>query len=418
MKTFLVILMLVATSLGVTAADEPEFDFGYSDGLYATVTLAKRIQKPTIDSGESIKLRVPGFQKEMEVRVHWQTEGEHRIARAPLAIPLLGIAGRNKDDLARLWEALLLETGCHVMMADSAFSYDFNKVSGHGVAGSVAAESEAVVKVIEAFLNTPEARDKVTEVRLLGASYGGTVALYLAKMNAEGKLHFPLGVILALSPPVSLRATAQIVDGFYAQDFASYNYNPAELVRLIDTPIVSPDGRVPFQPRLMRAGIGYVFHSELKRMVKKNDRMYGLGLLHKYERIGDKRGEARGWSYTQFIEEMSYPYWRDRGAVQSIDAFWSMGALENLLTTAGDNVFVYVSRDDPFNNPADVAALQAHFNPPLFNVLPAGGHLGFAKSQWMKETVMNKFGCPQARRLKPPTRNACLKSGARGPAPS
>jgi hypothetical protein len=112
--------------------------------------LPKRIQKPEIDRGDSIKLQgVPGFQKEMEVRVHWQTDGEYGITRAPLAIPLLGIAGRNKDDLARLWDALLFKTGCHVMTADSSFSYNFNKVSGHGVAGNVAAEAEAVAKVIE-----------------------------------------------------------------------------------------------------------------------------------------------------------------------------------------------------------------------------------------------------------------------------
>ena len=113
----------------------------------------------------------------------------------------------------------------------------------------------------------------------------------------------------------------------------------------------------------------------------------------------DKRGEARGWTFTQFVEEMSYPYWRQRGAVRSLDEFWAMGDLKKLLPAASDNVFVYVSKDDPLNDPADVATLQARFKPPLFKVLPGGGHLGFAKSQWTKEIVMDRFGCPQA--LKP-----------------
>lgn len=391
MKPFLVIFILVVAALGGTASDEPEFDFAYSDGLYATVTLPVRLDKPDIDD-QSIKLSIPAFQKEMKVRVLWQTEGENRIKRAPLAIPLPGIAGRNKDELARMWQSLLFKTGCHVMTADSSFSHEFNESSGLGVAGNVVAEAEAVVKVIEAFLNTPEARDKVSEVRLLGASYGGNVALYLAKLSKEGKLRFPLGVVVALSPPVSVRDTARILDNFYSQDFASYNYNPAKLIKLRNEPVVSPAARVPFQPRLMRAGIGYVFHSELQRIVKQNDRMYRLGLLEKYERTGDKRGEARNWTFTQFIEEMSYPYWRKRDAVQSVDAFWAMGALENLLPVAGDNVFVYVSQDDPLDDPAQVAALQARFHSPLFNVLPGGGHLGFAQSPWMRKIVSNKFG--------------------------
>jgi len=106
---------------------------------------------------------------------------------------LLGIAGRNKDYLARLWQELLFKTGSHVMTADSSLSYDFNKASGHGVAGNLEADAQAIAKVIEAFLNTPEARDKVSEVRLLGSSYGGNIALYLAKLSKEGKLNFPLG---------------------------------------------------------------------------------------------------------------------------------------------------------------------------------------------------------------------------------
>src|SRR5262245_27094985 len=131
MKPFLVIFILVVAAMGGQASDEPEFDFAYSDGLYATVTLPMKIEKPDIDDEESVELKgIPGFQKEMKVRALWQTEGKDRIKRAPLAVPLLGMAGRNKDDLARLWQALLFETGSHVMTPHSSFSSDFNEISG------------------------------------------------------------------------------------------------------------------------------------------------------------------------------------------------------------------------------------------------------------------------------------------------
>ena len=396
MKSFLALSILLATAVSFSAVDEPEFDFAYSDGLYATVSLPKTIGKPVFERGESVELLgIPGFRREVEVHAIWQTDGRNRIVRAPLAVPLLGIAGRNNDYLARLWQQLLYETGSHVMSANSSLSYDFNKASGHGVPGNLEADAQAIAKVIEAFLNRPEARDKVTEVRLLGSSYGGNVALYLARLSKEGKLNFPLGAVVVLSPTVSLHTTARILDDFYGQDFATYNYNPAKLAPLVRTPLVSPQVQVPFKPRMMRAGIGYVFHSELPRIVKKSDEMYHLGLLEKYERADDKRGEPRSWTFTQFVENMSFPYWQRKGAVQSVDAFWSMGELKKLLPTAGENVFVYLSKDDPLNDPADVAALQAHFNPPLFNVLPGGGHLGYAKSQWTKKIVMNRFACGQ-----------------------
>jgi predicted alpha/beta-fold hydrolase len=395
MKSFPAIAVLVAVmGAGLAAADEPQFDFAYADGLYATITLPKRISKPAL-KGEVVKLpAIPGFRKEMTVRALWQIDGAAGVRRAPLAVPLLGLAGRNKDDLAGLWQSLLYETGCHVMTADSTFSYDFNEISGQGVAGNIAAEAEAIAKVIAAFLGDNLGRGKVTEVRLLGASYGGNVALYMAKMEREGKLQFPLGPVLALSPPVSLRDSARILDSFYDEDFAAYNYNPYKLVKLRSEDVVSPTSPVPFDPQLMRAGIGYVFRNDLKRIVKKNDKLYNLHLIETHKRLGDKQGRASGWTFTEFVEEMSFPYWRDKGKVETVDELWSMGDLENLLSAVNGNVRVYVSHDDPLNDPADVAALETGFGPPLFNVLPGGGHLGFAESEWVKQTVKNTFGSP------------------------
>jgi predicted alpha/beta-fold hydrolase len=77
--------------------------------------------------------------------------------------------------------------------------------------------------------------------------------------------------------------------------------------------------------------------------------------------------------------------------VQTVDELWAMGDLMNLLPGAGQSVRVYVSQDDPLNDPADVAALEAEFAPPLFNVLPGGGHLGFAESKWVRKVVKNAF---------------------------
>jgi predicted alpha/beta-fold hydrolase len=75
-----------------------------------------------------------------------------------------------------------------------------------------------------------------------------------------------------------------------------------------------------------------------------------------------------------------------------VDELWAMGDLKSLLPCVRECVSVYLSKDDPLNDPAEVAALEAHFKPPLFNVLPGGGHLGFAESEWVRKTVKNAFG--------------------------
>src|SRR5258707_11629095 len=99
--------LITTMAVGLAAANEPAFDFKYSDGLYATITLSKRIGKPDL-AGEIVKLPpIPGFRREMTVRALWQSDGAGGIQRAPLVVSLLGVAGRDKDNLARHWQSLL-----------------------------------------------------------------------------------------------------------------------------------------------------------------------------------------------------------------------------------------------------------------------------------------------------------------------
>ena len=68
MKSFLALSILLVTAMAFAAVDEPEFDFPYSDGLYATVSLPKTIGKSYFERGESIELLgIPGFRRELEV---------------------------------------------------------------------------------------------------------------------------------------------------------------------------------------------------------------------------------------------------------------------------------------------------------------------------------------------------------------
>lgn len=385
-------LLFVWNFAGACAAEEITYDYSYDDGLYSTVTLSKRLDKHEVDNEKSVKLsNIPGFAKELKVRVAWQREDKKHLANAPLVVVLLGLNGRIKDDLAQVWQGLLYESGCHVMTFDSVFGADFGKCSNHGVAGNVVAEAEAAAKVVEAFLAQPGMNEHVASVNLFGTSYGGTVSLQVARMGSAGKLPFKLGKVLAFSPTVSLKSSARILDACYSVDFAAINFDRMKLLKLRDREPAAPGSPSPFEASYMKAGVGYVFKEELKKVVEKNDKLYGLGRLEDLKRRDDPRGSAKAWTFMQYVEELAFPYWQAKGAFKSADELWAAGDLRNILPAAGENVRAYIAADDPLNDPSDLSALKGAVSPPRLNVIPHGGHLGFADAEWVKKVIDATF---------------------------
>lgn len=182
-----VMAAILTTFISGLRAAEPApspagFDYPVTDGLYATISSMDSFEAPKIKGEKVIKLKeVPGFKQSVSVRALLQEKP------APLAVILLGLATRSKDPLARLWQQQAYEAGFHVLAFDSVFRRSFNERSHHGLPGNLAAEALAAAQVIEAFVEHPEVQGRVTKVGLLGASYGGMLALNIAKLSQEGK---------------------------------------------------------------------------------------------------------------------------------------------------------------------------------------------------------------------------------------
>ncbi|MCZ7649204.1 MAG: GPI inositol-deacylase [Planctomycetota bacterium] len=412
-------------------------------GLVATINY-KEFAKRKIEAN-SLKLpgQATGFKDSFEVTLALQPRP------APLAVILLGFAQEADDKLAKAWMHDAYGAGCHVVTFPSVFANGFNEASGHGVAGNVEAEAGAVARLVDALLKHREdgkaaLRERVTSVRLLGASYGGILALNL--MKHPGSAAWPVDRVLVLSPPVSLCTAARRLDECFQNDLPLFG---PSLIKLLDG--FTPDENQPNarEESLMRAGIAYDFLGALEDILKSNERRYRPGMLNEFkardeepearkarekearavkdrhelekkelkarfpqrdddekqklayedarrdledrqkvekEKLKRTLGDSACWTFTDYLQRFCAPYWK-----KSPEELCAKGEIAALLANPPPYVEVVIARDDPLNEPKELDALCQKCAGPSLIILPHGGHLGFAGTDWVQKTVREMF---------------------------
>lgn len=362
----------------------PAYRHPYKDGLYSTIVAMISVGAPEIKNQAKMKLKVPGFKKDFQVRAILQKHA------APLVIVLVGVDGLADTPLGRLFPYWLNEAGFNVLTFDSTFRPSFEDASRFGVTGNLPGECEQIGKVVAEFLKQDEVKKKVTKVGVAGYSLGGTQALVLARLAGDGKLPFTLDSVLALSPIIKLQRTAAILDDFYTTDRWKYTMIDMAKEFMTHEP-VAPGAPIPFKPEFMRAGIGYVIREEFTDIVDKNDDIFRLNLLPDSNGESNRRSEAEAWGFVRFMERMSFPYWQAKGAVKSVDDLWRGGDMLALVSKLPASTRAVTCEDDPLNAPEDLAEFRKAADPKNLVVHPLGGHLGYLGTAWCYHALTRMF---------------------------
>ncbi|HYF51496.1 MAG TPA: alpha/beta fold hydrolase [Planctomycetota bacterium] len=369
-----------------TGADGlPVFRHPYTDGLYSTVTAMNMFYVPEEDLErlKKSKLKVPGFKKDFPIHTIMQNYD------APLLVVLLGVDGKVSGAFGGLFPYWYSEAGYHVLTFDSSFTPQYAELSGQGVVGNFDAEADQIAQVVAAFMKTPEAK-KVTQIGVVGISFGGTQALQLAVKAKEGKLPFELSGCLALCPPLRMKTAAKTVDRFFAED--RWDTTMVELAKKFGPHAPVAEGQpIPFSASEMRAAIGFVFRDGLTEVVERNDRFYKLKLLPS-EESGEHRGSyAEAISFTRFMEEYTFPFWQKKGAFKTVDDVWASCDVTKMLPKLPPWAEVIVAANDPFISKEDITEAQAADKNKNLIVLPRGGHLGFISADWTLVKALRIF---------------------------
>ncbi len=371
---------------------EIPFEFPIQNGLLATLT-AMGLEAPDPDAAKNnssggqasaevqvLKLKkIKGFKRSLKVRVLIRPQ------TAPLAVLLLGLASNHHSPQAQFWQHELYRAGYHVLLFDSVFSTSFNDCSRHGVPGHLALEATLAANVISAVQARPEFEGRITRVGLLGASYGGLIALHIGKLARDKKIEFIPDRILAFSPPVRTQTAARLLDTYAELDRPKYSL--IEMARLTRSKKWKPGEPLPFSDSLMRAGIGYDFRRDLERTLEHTERLYNVRLPAEPASVDRRPYQSGRKLFTRFVELVSYPYWRREAGIASVNELWAAGDLKGLTLATGDNAHVILTRDDPLNEGADLAALQSAVPASRLTVLSGGGHLGYLNTRWARARV-------------------------------
>jgi len=365
----------------------PDYDFPYSDGLYATVAGYLGVKSVSIKHLNSFDLEIESFEKKMPVKAVIQKHS------APLVVVLLGIGGTTGNDFSKLWASWYAESGCHVLMFDSTFRPEFVNISGHGVSGNLWKESERIAQIIQTFSQEKKIRGMITQIGIVGMSYGGSQALILGRLANEGKLPFQIAAIQAYSPPIRFEKTAEIIDRWYDEERSKYT-----LVELKDSfawhkPSGS-DGAPPFSQSLMRAAFSASFRIGLPDVIVRNDEYYKLSVLPHGNEFDDqyvRKDAAETWGYTRFAFDMAVPYWEERMGRDALQKLILETSLPELLQHQPPYSETILADDDPLNAPEDISLLKSRTGTARLTLLPRGGHLGYVSNPWTKAKLLTLF---------------------------
>ncbi len=355
----------------------PKYHHMFDNGLYSTITAMYYCGAPPEYMKANVHqtaLQVPSFSKPVTVTYVKQS------FPAPLVVVLLGGDGEVKGPFGDLYPYWYGHAGFNVLTFDSPFTPRFPDVSGHGVVGNFDKDTEAAVAIIDAYMKQNDPKS-FTRVGVVGLSFGGSQALIMGTMAKQGKLPFELTGCLAFSPPIKLLSTAKKVDDFYKND--RQNTTMVALGKKFGGHTPVNEGQpIPFQDAEMRGALGYAFRDQLKNVVDRNDRVYGLNMLPKAGGGEDRAQHMEATSLQRYIQLYAAKYWMQKGAVGSAEEIWAMPNLERLVPNLPDFAEAVIAENDPLNNSDDLASIKAIDGGKHVTVVPTGGHLGMITSEW------------------------------------
>ena len=360
-------------------------------GLWETITAGlRKVDHPPL---KEMKVLLTGAKAPLEIQYHLESQPK------PLVIIVNGTFSKAQNLYAEMLEGTFIKAGYNVVTFDSFFSRRFLLETQYGAPGNFKAEAEIAGRIVATFLKQPGISEKVTDIAVVGLSYGGGVALQMAMLDQNQKLPFKLSRVQAYSVPVSFQTAFRILDEFEAQPYSYDTIIPIVLKANKRHQGIPEDTSL----EMLQKVIGRSFRLDLPETVESVDRIYfnAIKKFRSYElqtnylgdaqaAIMDRESEASSVSFRAFFASWLAPYWNGNAHVSAEDIL-AMGELSALLPQLGDKVQIVIANNDPLNVPGAVEALKKIRSSAHLIVQKSGGHLGFLETDAIADLAAGIF---------------------------
>ncbi len=320
---------------------------------------------------------------------------------APLVFSIAGTGAAHDSLKMRSLEAILVNSGFHVLSIGSPSHPNFIAAGAHAsLPGRPSEDARDLMRVMAAALEAISDSIEISGFHLVGYSLGALQAAHIAALDAEDP-RFDFGKVLLINPPASLTRSMALldamlteslpggaadVDRFFEDAFAGISelYGHGEFVDFSDDFLYRAYETLDPDQRQLKALIGLAFRMSATDMIFTADVMNGGGFLVPEGRDLVTADSLTGYfqagarvGFSGYLDDYLAPRAQAVTAGLTLDALKAegeMAALAPYLASAED-VWLMTNADDVILAPGDLEILKGLFGPRAI-IHPSGGHLG------------------------------------------
>lgn len=402
----------------------PPYDYTIVDPLAATVVgtpQALAAEVPTEINKDQFSLTV--FPEREIPEVFWYA-GKlafslvYQVDPAPLVFLIAGTGAGHDSTKSQYLQRVLFQAGYHVISLPSPTFPDFIiSASTSGVPGHAKDDARDLYRVMKQAYDAVKDRIQVESFNLAGYSLGAWDAAFVAHLDAQEKA-FDFDKVLLINPPVSLYASAQILDrmlddnitggsdnigsyiGRVVQEIAKYYKSTDAISFSSEYLLYALYVRLEPSAAQLESLMGLVFRFSSANLaftsdvVTRSDLIVPANLeLGPATSLTDYFEVSIRTSFIEYFDRLYYPYFKARDPSTTRQQLIDEASLESIgeFLAGAQNIGLMTNEDDVILAPGQIDYLRELFDGRA-QIWPTGGHMGNLETRAVTAYVADFFG--------------------------
>ena len=399
MKKILVLFLLMSSLCFALK----EYNFPARDPYKATILGSSTMLMEGVSEvvpSKSYSIKVPPFTKP-HTTLWYQDSFKFSLSKqrgeAPLIFVVAGTGTGYESWKMKAFERIFYDAGYHVILISSPFNSNFLVTASNvKVPGLLFNDSHDIYRVMKAAYERVEKKIEVSDFYLTGYSMGATQAAYVSLID-ETEKYFDFKRVLMINPAVNLYDSAKILDNMLDDNIPGGRDQVGGFIENILQEIIKHfDGDVEISEETiyqifkddlltqeeMAALIGLAFRLISIDINYLTDMLNQKGIYvdhepKKFESMTPVWRKINGASFSEYIERIAYPHYRDIYPGFDFDDLVAKADLHEIESylRSSEKIAMVTNEDELILTPENLEFLRETFKGRGI-IYPLGGHCG------------------------------------------